>query len=434
VSIEHHGPGLPGLEDASFPEKENYWMSKGSGTRKASGARVGPGWLVAAAFIGPGTVTTATLAGAGFGTALLWALLFSTLATMALQEMAARLGLVTGGGLGEAMRAGLKTPFARIFSVVLVVGAIGIGNAAYQTGNLLGGALGLSGVFGGTPQTWAAIIGVVGFTLLWRGSYRSLERVLVSLVGIMALAFVGTSVVVLPALGEILKGLFVPSLPAGSTFVAVALVGTTVVPYNLFLHASTVSEKWSGPESLRPARQDLVTSIALGGVVSMAILLTSAGTIFGMGGEVGTAADMARQLEPLLGSWARVFFGVGLFAAGMTSAVTAPMAAAYAVAGVMGWSRNLKDRRLRMVWILVLGTGLAFSLTGIRPVPAILFAQAANGVLLPAVAIFLVLAVNDRELLGEHRNGPVANIVGAVVVTISLLLGARALLAVMGII
>jgi manganese transport protein len=125
---------------------------------------------------------------------------------------------------------------------------------------------------------------------------------------------------------------------------------------------------------------------------------------------------------------------VGLFAAGMTSAVTAPMAAAYAVAGVMGWSRNLQDRRLRMVWILVLGTGLAFSLTGIRPVPAILFAQAANGVLLPAVAIFLVLAVNDRELLGEHRNGPVANIVGAVVVTISLLLGARALLAVMGII
>ena len=84
--------------------------------------------------------------------------------------------------------------------------------------------------------------------------------------------------------------------------------------------------------------------------------------------------------------------------------------------------------------MLVLGTGLAFSLTGIRPVPAILFAQAANGVLLPAVAIFLVLAVNDRNLLGEYRNGPVANIVAGVVVTVSLLLGARALLAVMGII
>jgi Mn2+/Fe2+ NRAMP family transporter len=404
--------------------------------------RAGPGWLVAAAFIGPGTVTTATVAGAGFGTALLWALLFSTLATMILQEMSARLGLVTGSGLGEAMRARFPSAMGRLVSMALIIGAIAIGNAAYETGNLLGGALGLSGVFGGRPPMWALVIGAVGAAVLWTGSYRVLERLMVGLVGVMALAFLGTVVVVFPALPDVARGLFVPSLPDGSILTVVGLIGTTVVPYNLFLHASTVSEKWGGegPEALPEVRQDLVLSIAVGGAVSMAILLTSAGTIFeGVGGGSGgtgvaSAADMARQLEPLLGSWARIFFGVGLFAAGMTSAITAPLAAAYAVAGAAGWDRDLRSPRVRAVWAAVLATGVTFALTGVSPVAAILFAQAANGILLPVVAIFLVVTVNDSALLGEHRNTWRSNLLGGLVVLVSLLLGGRALLSVAGLI
>jgi Mn2+/Fe2+ NRAMP family transporter len=165
----------------------------------------------------------------------------------------------------------------------------------------------------------------------------------------------------------------------------------------------------------------------------MAILLTSAGTIHRMGGEVGTAADMARQLEPLLGSWARIFFGVGLFAAGMTSAITAPLAAAYAVAGAAGWDRDLTGWRLRGVWMSILAIGVFFSLTGIRPVAAILFAQAANGLLLPAVALFLLAAVNDERLLGRRKNRLASNLVGGAVVFVTLVLGARALLTVFGV-
>ncbi len=393
----------------------------------------GPGWLVAAAFIGPGTVTTATLAGAGYGTVLLWALLFSTLATMALQEMAARLGLVSGGGLGEALRARAGGPIRRLVVVLAVVGAIGIGNAAYETGNLLGGALGLSSVFGGDAPLWALIIGAVGASLLWAGSYRALEKALMVLVGVMALTFLGTALVVSPDWGQVFGDLLFPTVPEGSLIIVVGLIGTTVVPYNLFLHAAAVAEKWQGADALPVARRDLAGSIALGGLVSMAILVTSAGTIHRLGGEVGTAADMARQLEPLLGSWARVFFGVGLFAAGMTSAITAPLAAAYAVAGAAGWKRDLKSWRLRAVWISVLSVGVLFSLTGIRPVAAILFAQAANGILLPAVGLFLLLAVNDERLLGQWRNRLTSNLVGGTVVIVTFLLGARALLSVFGI-
>lgn len=399
--------------------------------------RVGPGALVAAAFIGPGTVTTATLAGAGYGFTLLWALTFSLLATLVLQEMAARLGLVTGAGLGEAVRRRFSRPVARLLAVSLVIGAIALGNAAYETGNLLGAALGAETVWGGTPRIWAVAAGAVAALLLATGSYRWVERVLVTLVGVMALAFIATAVVIRPPLIPLLRGMVVPTMPAGTGVLYVAgLVGTTVVPYNLFLHASAVREKWEGADDLPAARLDLGLSIVIGAVVSMAIVATSAGmSAAGTGSgrtTIASAADMAVQLEPLLGSWARDVFAAGLLAAGLTSAITAPLAAAYATAGALGWPRDLRDARLRAVWIIVLGAGVFFATLGVRPVPAILFAQVANGVLLPAIAVFLLLAVNDRRWMGDRVNGTALNVAGTVVVLVALVLGLRAVWGALG--
>lgn len=392
---------------------------------------VGPGWVVAAAFLGPGTITTATLAGAGFGTALLWALVFSTVATLVLQEMAARLGLVSGEGLGEAIRNRFRGA-GRVAAAGLVVAAVAGGNAAYQTGNLLGGSLGMEGMVGGDLRLWVAVLGAVAFALLWTGSYRLVERVMVVLVALMSVVFLVTAATVLPGAGDWVPDLFVPRLPEGSLLVALGLIGTTVVPYNLFLHASAVGERYPGGEAdLPPARRELALSIGLGGVVSMAVVLTSASALAGSG-EVGSAADMARALEPVLGSWARVLFALGLFAAGMTSAVTAPLAAAWATAGALGWPRDLKDSRVRGVWCGVLGVGVLLGVLGVRPVPAILFAQAANGILLPAVAVFLLVMVNDGRLMGTRRNRALSNLLGGLVVLVTAVLGGRALLSVFG--
>ncbi len=393
----------------------------------------GPGWLVAAAFVGPGTVTTATLAGARFGSALIWALVFSVAMTMVLQEMAARLGLVTGEGLGEALRSGGSGPL-RWVAPVLVVGAIAIGNAAYQTGNLVGGGLGVSGAVGGSPRVWAGVIGAFAALLLWRGSFRVLEQWMTVLVGLMGVAFLVTAVRVGGRVPDLFAG-FVPTVPDGAILTVVGLIGTTVVPYNLFLHASAVRERFGGSEGLPAARADLVRSIVAGGVVSVAILVTSAGTLYSVGATgagVESAADMARALEPVLGSWARVVFAVGLFAAGMTSAVTAPLAAALATAGALGWEVDLRSPRLRAVWATVLGVGLVFVAFGGRPVPMILFAQAANGILLPVVAIFLLVAVNDRARMGDDANGILPNLLGGVAVLIATGLGVRAIASLAG--
>jgi Mn2+/Fe2+ NRAMP family transporter len=396
-----------------------------STSRRGLFRSIGPGAIVAAAFIGPGTVTTATLAGANYGFVLLWALTFSIVATLVLQEMAARLGLVTGDGLGEAIRERFAPGVKRLIAVFLVIGAIAFGNAAYETGNLLGASLGLAGIAGGDVRFFAVLFGSIAFALLWTGRYRAIEGFMIAMVVLMSVVFLVTSITLRPDVGELLRGMFVPRIPddGRALVVAVGLIGTTVVPYNLFLHAATVREKWGSVDGLRAARLDLVLSIVLGGVVSMAIVATSAAALAGTDSEIASATDMATQLEPLLGDWARVFFAAGLLAAGFTSTITAPLAAAYATAGALGWSRDMRTTRFRAVWMIVLCSGVAFAAAGVRPVPAILFAQVANGVLLPAVAIFLLLAVNDRSRMKDRANGLVANVVGGIIVLVTIFLG-----------
>jgi manganese transport protein len=389
-------------------------------------SNIGPGAVIAAAFIGPGTVTTATLAGAEHGVTLLWALLFSVMATLVLQEMAARLGLVTGDGLGEAIRDRFIRPLSRLLAVGLVLSAIAVGNAAFEAGNLAGGALGAEAIFGLPGRLAALVLAGVAFGLLWTGRYGVVERALVGLVALMAVTFVSTAVMLAPAPSELLGGLLVPRFPSGrGLLLVVALIGTTVVPYNLFLHATAVGKRWSGPEELPAVRRDAAFSIVRGGVVSMAIVVTAAGGARGT--PIGDAGDMAVQLEPLLGGWARAFFGTGLLAAGLSSAVTAPLAAAYAAAGTLGWDPSIRDRRPRAIWIGVLGIGAALAAAGFRPVPLILFAQVANGLLLPAVATFLLVVVNDGERMGRWANGRWMNVAGGVVLLVTLGLAVRTL-------
>jgi manganese transport protein len=391
-----------------------------------STGRFGPGILVTAAFVGPGTVTTASLAGAEYGFALLWALVFSVLATMLLQEMASRLGLVARRGLAEALREVYRDNWLGSLAAVLVVAAVGVGNAAYQAGNITGAALGLQNITGVAFNWWALAVGLFAGLLLGSGIYRAIERLLIALVLLMSAVFLLTLLMVRPSLPAMLTGLLVPSLPPGSLLTVLALIGTTVVPYNLFLQASAVQEKWPPAidtrRALRESRFDTGLSIGLGGLITLAIMSTSAAAFFGSGSTV-SAASMAQQLEPLLGAGARYFFAAGLFAAGLSSAVTAPLAAAFAVCGVLGWSRDLRARRFRLVWLAVLLCGTGFAAAGTRPLAAILFAQAANGLLLPFCAVFLLLVMNRRELLGEYANNRLVNALGVLVVGVTIALG-----------
>ena len=384
--------------------------------------KAGPGFLVTAAFIGPGTIVTASRAGAGYGTTLLWAVVFSVIATAALQEAAARVGLAGRRGLAESIALSLGSPFARTLILGLIAVTILIGNAAFQTGNILGASLGVNLLTGAPQWLLVVVIGGSAGALLLTGAYKTIQNTLVVLVGLMSIVFLVVAVMTAPNIGELLAGAFTPTIPEGSLTVVLALIGTTVVSYNLFLHASTVLERWPdagrGEANIREARADTLRSVALGGIITAAVVV-AASPLMGQGADAANAAAVARQLEPLLGAAAPIFFGLGLFAAGLTSAITAPLAGAYATAGALGWSTNLKDRRFRMLWGFILLTGVFCGVfLGASPYQIILLAQAGNGVVLPLALILLLIVANRRAIMGEHRNRALQNVIGVTVVAV----------------
>ncbi len=388
--------------------------------------KMGPGVLVAAAFIGPGTVTTCTLAGVSFGYSLLWAMLLSVLATMVLQEMSARLGIITQKGLAEVIKQEISNKYLRTLVVIIILSAIVIGNAAYEAGNIGGGILGLEAILGNTYTSYFPfVIGIIAFVLLYIGNYKLLEKVFISLVILMSLSFVLTALLTRPNIVQVLKGLFVPKVDSESLLTVIALVGTTVVPYNLFLHASLVSEKWNYKSDLKYCRRDTFISILFGGFVSICIIISAASIDLI---EVTNVMDMTKALEPLYGAGAKYFMGIGLFAAGVTSAITAPLAAAYVAASCFGWKNGFKDFKFRLVWILILILGVFFLSFEIRPIEVIKFAQVANGILLPFIAIFLLWVVNRVRVMGENRNTIIQNTMGLTIVLLSILLGAKSIL------
>lgn len=402
-------PGPPGAPSRNLEPRE------GAETRKRH-SRFGPGLIIAASFIGPGTITTSVVTGASFGFTLAWAVVFSILATIVLQEMSGRLGIATRLSLGEALRTVFSSKLARGVMVVLVVAAIGIGGASYAGGDTTGTAMALTAVTGLDMRIIVVFIVLLIGALLWTGSYRAIERVLTLMVVLLGGIFLLTALVVRPPLGEMLAGMFVPTVPPGALLTTIALIGTTVVPYNLFLQSSLVQEKWGRDRdvrtSLKESRVDTALAISLGGVITLAVVATAMGAMYLNGIAAETGEDLTRALTPLLGDAAPWVFAAGLFAAGFTSAVAGPLGAAYAISGTLGRSTDLKSLPARAVWISVLVVGGLIAVTGINPVQIIVIAQAANGLLLPIIAIFLLVVMNNRRLMGQYRNGPVTNVLG----------------------
>jgi manganese transport protein len=373
--------------------------------------------VIAAAFIGPGTVTTAASAGAHYGSRLLWALAFSTVACLILQEASCRIAVVSGSNLGQALvRQYADRGAARIIPGFTMV-AILLGCAAFQAGNILGAVAGLELVTGLARRPLTLLVGATAAIVLSLGSTRLLASLLGGIVAVLGISFLTAAIALRPSPSALIAGSLVPAMPEGAGLLVLALIGTTVVPYNLFLgsglpHTQTLAEMRFG----------LGVAVILGGLISMSILVVGSAIT----GSFSYPA-LADALTARLGAAAPWLLGIGLFAAGLSSAITAPLAAAITARSVLGAYSNAWGThawRYRLVWGGVLAVGLAFGLAEVQPIPAIILAQAANGIVLPLVAVFLFIAVNDRRLMGEAGlNGTPNNALMAIVVFVTIVLG-----------
>lgn len=378
--------------------------------------------VISAAFIGPGTITTAAAAGAEFGYAIVWALVFSTFTCIILQESSARLTVASGINLGEAFKKYLTGTIIGKMTLWLILIAIILGCAAYEAGNILGALAGVELLLN-IPSYWViSLIGVTAFVLFWFNSVDTVAKIMGVIVAFMGICFFITAVIMQPDWGLLFNNMVIPRFPEGSHILILALIGTTVVPYNLFLGSGIATGK-----NLKEMRINLTIAIGLGGLISIAVLVV--GTA--IAGEF-TFEGLAAALTEQLGGWATVLLGLGLFAAGLTSSITAPMAAAITARSILKDSSKHENKwgeqgsYFRSIWIVVLFVGLAFGLSQVRPVPAIILAQALNGIILPLIAIGLLILVNNIELMTKRSaNTILFNIVMSVVVFITIIIGVR---------
>ena len=389
---------------------------------------IGPGVLIAAAFIGPGTVTLCTIAGASFGYSLIWAIVLSIFSTIVLQEMSLRIGLITKMNLAEVIRINIKSKFINRLFLILIISSILVGNAAYEAGNITGASLGISAILNSESINYIPIfIGLIAFIILYQGNYKILERFLVLLVLIMSISFFITAVMTKPNIGSLVDGALSPELNSNNLMVVLGLIGTTVVPYNLFLHSSLVSEKWSTLDKLKVARFESFFSILIGGLISLSIIITAASV---NNKDVNGVIDLAKGLEPLYGKFAIYFLGIGLFASGITSSITAPLAAAYVAKSCFGGDDSLKSLKFRAIWIIILFIGVIVSMLKLNPIEIIKFAQFSNSLLLPIIAVILLWLINNKSIISRKYRYKIQNILGSVIVIISLILGVKGLISI----
>jgi manganese transport protein len=385
--------------------------------RKNKGSSFGPGFLVTAAFIGPGTVTSCSMAGAGYGYSLIFALVFATITTLILQGMTGRLSLGSNHDLAESLREFPRSHLTKSLFAILTLSSITFGCAVYEAGNIIGGSLGLEMITSIPQKIWVALISIVAIFILSRARYKLVEKFLIFLVFLMSISFLTTLVIVKPDIGSIFKG-FIPSFPENSFYLVLALVGTTVVPYNLFLHSSAVKQKWTSITHLKEVKKDLLVSIPLGGIISASIVVTSAAAFHEKGISLEQGAQLAQQLKPLFGPLTNFLFGLGFFAAGMSSALTAPYAAAFASSGILGWRGGHSSKGFKGVWFGIILIGFAVSCLNLKPLSVIIFAQAANGLILPVASIFLLVVLNNREKMGKLANNLRQNMWGILIILV----------------
>ena len=366
--------------------------------------------VISAAFIGPGTVTTAVTAGSLYHLDLMWAVTFATIACILLQEVSARITIASGLSLGQAVVKKFGSQKGFWINVTIGVSVI-IGCAAYEAGNILGAVSGLSLLFEGDGMIYTILISVVAASVLWSGRQKWISTLMTILVAMMGVAFLILALHIDFSFSEIMISSVVPKIPMGAELITLGLVGTTIVPYNLFL-GSGISKGQTVPLM----RIGLTVSVVIGGLITAWILL--AGTLVHDFSSFPILADEFRGKVGEVGAWA---LGIGLFAAGFSSAITSPYAASIIAANVLGAE---KKNFIRLAWGIVLLIGFLFGISGVKPIPIILVVQALNGLILPLVTAYLIIIVNDGKLIPkEHRHASYYNLVLLLIFAAVLLIG-----------
>ncbi len=374
---------------------------------------LGPGLIAGLAGNDAGGIFTYSVLGAQTGLQFLWLLPITTVMLVIVLEMAARMGAVSGQGLGDLIRDDFGIRWTLFAMVVLL-----IANGSNIAAEFAGAAAALE-IFG-IPR-WAVVPVVAAgiWALVVFASYRVVERVFLS-VAVVFLAYIVSAFVAGPDWGEVGRALVTPSIdwaPSG-LLLMVATVGTTVTPYMFFYLQSSVADKGLGPEELGMERADAILGGVWTNAIALFIVVVTAVTLFGRGLQLNDAADAAQALAPFAGSFAEVLFAFGLFGASVLAATVMPLTTSYTVCESFGWesgvSRRFSEAPVFMglyTALIVIGA-LVVLVPGMPLTGLIILSQNLNGILLPIILVFMLRLANNPRIMGSHTNPRWLNVLG----------------------
>jgi Mn2+/Fe2+ NRAMP family transporter len=375
---------------------------------------MGPGIVSGAADNDPSGVVTYIQIGATTGMGLLWLMLLSTPMLYYLEEMSARLGVVTKRGIGRIV----KTHYGPRIAAA-VIGPVVLSNLITVGADLSGTGAALQLLTGIAWEWWIVPLAALMASSLIFASYRTISRFLLLLTPLFLL-YIVTGFIVRPHWGAVLRATFIPSIQFTPTFLtaALGLLGATLTPYMFFWQTTEEVEARRKVEDLGSECIDCAAGMVYANVVFYFIILVAGITLFGKGGEVQTVSDAARSLRPLAGAGAGLLFALGILVSGMLSIPVMIASSAYGLAELFGWAEGLDKKiwQARGFYVLLAGAGAVgagITLLRISPVTLMYWSQVINGFLLaPLFAVLLVLS-NDHRILRHHTNRTVSNVVGA---------------------
>ncbi len=386
-------------------------------------AVIGPGIIAASAGNDSGGISTYSVAGARYGYKMLWMMVLMTPAFIIIQEMAGRMGAVTGKGFAALIRErfGVRPTF---FAMLLLLAS----NAATTIAEFAGVAAAME-LFGVSRLFSVPIAAVVVWLLVVRGSYRNVEKVLLALSSVF-IAYIISAFLAKPDWMAVGQAMVVPSIVPEAGFVALAigLTGTTIAPWMQFLVQSNIVDKGTSIKEWRIARFDVMAGALVANVVAIFIIITTGAVLHPAGIVITDAGQAAAALTPLAGSYATVLFAIGLLAASVLSAAVLPLTASYAICEAFGWESGL-DRKWSeapifngLYTFVIFIAAAVILIPGLDLIAIMLVSQVVNGMMLPFLLIFMMIIINDRRIMGRYVNGRFHNVLswGTIVVAISL--------------
>ena len=390
-------------------------------------AIMGPGIITASVDQDAGGITTYSLAGAQFGYGLLWSLLFITIALGIVQEMGSRMGVVTGKGLAELIRErfGVRITFGVMVVLVLA-------NLANTVSEFAGVAASLE-IFGWSRYATVPLAALLVGWLVVKGTYRLVERIFLG-ASLFYVVYLVSAFLASPNWPTVLRQTARPTFHIERDYLTmlITLVGTTIAPWMQFYIQASIVDKGVRRQDYGYVKFDVWTGSIVASAVAFFIIVACGATLNANGVQIETAEQAAMAIEPFAGQYATLLFAVGLLNASIFSAAIVPLSTAYAVCEGLGWHTGI-NRTFReapgffSIYLSMVGTGALLILWPKAPLVTIMYlSQTLNGILLPAVLVFMLLLINDRKIMGAQVNSPISNLIGwgtaFVIVVLTLLL------------